>query len=127
MAPKQQPDGRYRGRRRLPKLPSARYAAVVSFAMVGAAVIAFGAGAFVPESSPTGADGGTQAMSIEDRLSAVDKANRSDARNGGGIIPEADIPELERLGVGKIFTPGAHTQSIVDWVTEHAGEHAHTK
>jgi len=46
---------------------------------------------------------------------------------GGGIIPEADIPELERLGVGKIFTPGAHTQSIVDWVTEHAGEHAHTK
>jgi murein DD-endopeptidase MepM/ murein hydrolase activator NlpD len=85
VASKQQPDGRYRGRRRLPKLPSARYAAVVSFAMVGAAVIAFGAGAFVPESSPSGADGGTQAMSIEDRLSAVDKANRSDARNGGGI------------------------------------------
>ena len=35
---------------------------------------------------------------------------------GGGIIPEADIPELERLGVAKIFTPGATTQSIVDWV-----------
>ena len=27
---------------------------------------------------------------------------------GGGIIPEADIPELERLGVAKIFTPGRH-------------------
>jgi methylmalonyl-CoA mutase C-terminal domain/subunit len=26
---------------------------------------------------------------------------------GGGIIPEADIPELERLGVRRIFTPGA--------------------
>jgi methylmalonyl-CoA mutase, C-terminal domain len=35
---------------------------------------------------------------------------------GGGIIPNADIPELERLGVAKIFTPGATTQSIVDWV-----------
>jgi methylmalonyl-CoA mutase C-terminal domain/subunit len=35
---------------------------------------------------------------------------------GGGIIPEADIPELERFGVAKIFTPGATTQSIVEWV-----------
>src|SRR6266496_2843969 len=26
---------------------------------------------------------------------------------GGGIIPDADLPELERLGVAKIFTPGA--------------------
>ena len=38
---------------------------------------------------------------------------------GGGIIPDADIPELERLGVAKIFTPGATTRSIVDWVREH--------
>jgi methylmalonyl-CoA mutase C-terminal domain/subunit len=35
---------------------------------------------------------------------------------GGGIIPDADIAELERIGVAKIFTPGASTQSIVDWV-----------
>jgi methylmalonyl-CoA mutase C-terminal domain/subunit len=35
---------------------------------------------------------------------------------GGGIIPDADIRELERLGVAKIFTPGATTQSIVEWV-----------
>jgi methylmalonyl-CoA mutase, C-terminal domain len=35
---------------------------------------------------------------------------------GGGIIPEADIPELESMGVAKVFTPGATTQSIVDWV-----------
>ena len=35
---------------------------------------------------------------------------------GGGIIPEADIPELERMGVAKIFTPGASTRSIVEWV-----------
>jgi methylmalonyl-CoA mutase C-terminal domain/subunit len=35
---------------------------------------------------------------------------------GGGIIPEEDVPELTRLGVAKIFTPGATTQEIVDWV-----------
>ena len=28
---------------------------------------------------------------------------------GGGIIPEEDFPELQRLGVAKIFTPGATT------------------
>ena len=35
---------------------------------------------------------------------------------GGGIIPEADIPELAKLGVPKVFTPGATTRSIVEWV-----------
>jgi methylmalonyl-CoA mutase C-terminal domain/subunit len=38
---------------------------------------------------------------------------------GGGIIPDGDIPELEKLGVAKIFTPGATTQSIVHWVRGH--------
>ena len=41
---------------------------------------------------------------------------------GGGIIPEADIPELERLGVAKIFTPGATTGSIVEWVRENVAQ-----
>ncbi len=35
---------------------------------------------------------------------------------GGGIIPEADIPELTSLGVAAVFTPGATTRSIVEWV-----------
>jgi methylmalonyl-CoA mutase C-terminal domain/subunit len=35
---------------------------------------------------------------------------------GGGIIPAADIAELEKLGVAKIFTPGATTASIIEWV-----------
>ena len=35
---------------------------------------------------------------------------------GGGIIPDADIPLLEEMGVAKIFTPGATTQDIVVWV-----------
>jgi methylmalonyl-CoA mutase C-terminal domain/subunit len=41
---------------------------------------------------------------------------------GGGIIPEADLPELEKLGVAKVFTPGATTGEIVDWVRTHLGE-----
>ena len=35
---------------------------------------------------------------------------------GGGIIPEQDISELGKLGVAKVFTPGATTGEIVDWV-----------
>ncbi|HEY8111397.1 MAG TPA: methylmalonyl-CoA mutase, partial [Actinomycetes bacterium] len=38
---------------------------------------------------------------------------------GGGIIPNDDIPQLEQLGVAKVFTPGATTQSIIDWVRTH--------
>src|SRR3954469_25783306 len=40
---------------------------------------------------------------------------------GGGIIPEADISELERLGVRKIFTPGASMATIVEWVRANVG------
>ncbi|GID26527.1 MULTISPECIES: cobalamin B12-binding domain-containing protein [Micromonosporaceae] len=35
---------------------------------------------------------------------------------GGGIIPADDIAELEKLGVARIFTPGATTASIIEWV-----------
>ena len=40
---------------------------------------------------------------------------------GGGIIPEADIPELREMGVAEIFTPGTPTQAIVDWLHAHVG------
>jgi methylmalonyl-CoA mutase, C-terminal domain len=40
---------------------------------------------------------------------------------GGGIIPDEDLPELERLGVAHIFTPGATTTEIVEWVRQHVG------
>ena len=35
---------------------------------------------------------------------------------GGGIIPDDDLPELTKLGVAKIFKPGASTQEIAQWV-----------
>ena len=41
---------------------------------------------------------------------------------GGGIVPDADIAELEELGVAKIFTPGTPTNEIVDWVKATFGD-----
>jgi methylmalonyl-CoA mutase C-terminal domain/subunit len=37
---------------------------------------------------------------------------------GGGIIPDEDIPALKEAGVRAIFTPGATTSSIADFVRE---------
>ena len=41
---------------------------------------------------------------------------------GGGIVPEEDLVPLEKMGVAKIFTPGATTSEITGWVTEHFSE-----
>ena len=40
---------------------------------------------------------------------------------GGGIVPEADMPELTEMGVAKVFTPGATTSEIITWVRENLG------
>lgn len=37
---------------------------------------------------------------------------------GGGIIPDEDIESLKQAGVLGIFTPGASTNEIVDWVKD---------
>jgi methylmalonyl-CoA mutase cobalamin-binding domain/chain len=34
----------------------------------------------------------------------------------GGTIPADDIPELKALGIAEVFTPGASTQEIVDFM-----------
>ena len=34
----------------------------------------------------------------------------------GGTIPAQDIPELKELGVAEVFTPGAPTQDIIDFI-----------
>jgi methylmalonyl-CoA mutase C-terminal domain/subunit len=34
----------------------------------------------------------------------------------GGTIPAVDIDELKRLGIAEVFTPGATTQEIVDFI-----------
>ena len=52
----------------------------------------------------------------------IELLDERDARDigeiGGGNIPEADIPPLKELGVAQVFTPGATTTEIVEWVRD---------
>lgn len=45
---------------------------------------------------------------------------------GGGIIPDEDIKKLSDMGVGALFTPGAPTTEIIEflkkWVADHPRE-----
>ncbi|MEO7803876.1 MAG: cobalamin B12-binding domain-containing protein [Actinomycetota bacterium] len=41
---------------------------------------------------------------------------------GGGIIPDDDAVKLKQAGITEIFTPGATTQSIVEWVKANCGQ-----
>jgi methylmalonyl-CoA mutase C-terminal domain/subunit len=43
---------------------------------------------------------------------------------GGGIIPDKDKEELKTLGVGELFTPGASTQTIVDYIKTWSSAHS---
>jgi methylmalonyl-CoA mutase cobalamin-binding domain/chain len=40
----------------------------------------------------------------------------------GGTIPAEDIPELKELGVAAVFTPGAGTDEIVEFIRSGAEE-----
>lgn len=42
---------------------------------------------------------------------------------GGGILPEEDINKLNAMGVGKLFTPGASTYEISDYIKEWVQNH----
>jgi methylmalonyl-CoA mutase C-terminal domain/subunit len=37
---------------------------------------------------------------------------------GGGIIPEEDINALKQMGVGELFTPGAATSEIANYIKD---------
>lgn len=41
---------------------------------------------------------------------------------GGGIIPEEDIKELKKIGVGQLFTPGASTRDIASYIKQWRSE-----
>ncbi len=38
----------------------------------------------------------------------------------GGIIPDEDIPELKKVGVHMVFTPGASLTDVVDYIRTNA-------
>ncbi|MQA90084.1 MAG: methylmalonyl-CoA mutase [Gemmatimonas sp.] len=42
---------------------------------------------------------------------------------GGGIIPEEDIAELQKQGVGRLFGPGTTTSAAVEYIREWFAEH----
>src|SRR3954454_17247498 len=42
----------------------------------------------------------------------------------GGIVPEADVPKLLELGVGRVFGPGTTMQEIVDFLRQSSPERA---
>ena len=42
---------------------------------------------------------------------------------GGGIIPEDDMQQLNRIGVGKLFAPGTTTAEIAGYITGWVKEH----
>ena len=37
---------------------------------------------------------------------------------GGGIIPDEDMAQLNKMGVGKLFPPGTSTANIVEYITD---------
>ncbi len=43
---------------------------------------------------------------------------------GGGIIPDKDIDELKKIGVGNLFTPGSSTVEIVNYLRQEASKKA---
>ena len=53
----------------------------------------------------------------------LDEAGRSDILlTGGGIIPQDDMQELERQGIGKLFGPGTPTTDLISYIEAWAAE-----
>src|SRR4051812_37743322 len=58
---------------------------------------------------------------VPDIIAGVKKAGLTDALFiVGGIIPDEDIPELKKLGVHMVFTPGATLTAVVDYIKNNA-------
>jgi methylmalonyl-CoA mutase, C-terminal domain len=43
---------------------------------------------------------------------------------GGGIIPREDVPKLKERGIEEIFTPGAPTSAIIEWLRRRLAQKA---
>lgn len=79
--------GRYRGRRRVPAAPRSRYAAVVTTAVVGAGVVALGAGVGLDDAkldpNHVSAFGGFDTTALELRAEAIERTSRAERESGG--------------------------------------------
>ncbi|MCP2326575.1 murein DD-endopeptidase MepM/ murein hydrolase activator NlpD [Hamadaea flava] len=78
---------KYRGRRRVPTPPRSRYVGVVTTALVGAGIVALGAGAAMPDQkADAGAlDNTGSAALAQERNAAADQTSRNDRTGGAGL------------------------------------------
>ena len=74
-------------------------------------------GFFVTKNTYTGKNG----LSLA--LDGKEKGMNDVLVTGGGIIPEADIQNLQELGVGKLFAPGTPTTTIASYISEWVATH----
>jgi murein DD-endopeptidase MepM/ murein hydrolase activator NlpD len=94
------PPGHYRGRRRVPVAPRSHYAAVVTTAIVGAGVVALGAGAAFDDAK-TGpgqlaAFGGLD-DSLAERADAAERADRAERQSDGLASSITEAPDIWML------------------------------
>ncbi len=40
----------------------------------------------------------------------------------GGVIPQEDIPALQKAGIDAVFGPGTSTQAIIDFIAQKTGK-----
>jgi methylmalonyl-CoA mutase, C-terminal domain len=64
-------------------------------------------------------------MTVFPKIIALMKEKKMDdvLLTGGGIIPAEDMQELQQMGVGKLFAPGAPTGEIARYIREWVREH----
>ncbi len=57
-------------------------------------------------------------MTVFPRIKALmdEKGMHDVLLTGGGIIPDDDMVQLNKLGVGKLFAPGTNTHDIADYI-----------
>jgi murein DD-endopeptidase MepM/ murein hydrolase activator NlpD len=103
----------YRGRRRLPKLPSKRYFAVISIAALAAGAVAVASQIVLPDD--LSAD---ETLALSDRLAAADEAAR-DRDYGPAITIDTDAADVWLLPLRNRYTISSEFE--VRWGTMHFG------
>ena len=59
-------------------------------------------------------------MTVLPKVFQLMKAKQMDdvLLTGGGIIPEEDVKELQSMGIGRLFAPGAPTSEIAEYIMQ---------
>jgi murein DD-endopeptidase MepM/ murein hydrolase activator NlpD len=98
------PPSRYRGRRRVPVAPRSRYVTVATTAIVGAGVVALGAGASFDDAKDNPAQlaafgGGGLDETLAERAEAAERASRAERQSDGLASSITEAPDIWMLPV----------------------------